>query len=141
MRDEATAKLERFISDVGFPQTLVSDGAEEFIGQDFKRVYRKQKMKLETSAPYTPQQNGKLERLWGTITPMTHCMICDANLSKTNWPYTLNMATNLKNMCFHSALGKTLYNSKYGEKPILNFVKIFGRVVYSFVEKQFRKKK
>ena len=89
---------------------------------------------------YTPQENGKIERLWGTITPMARCMIFDANLSKTYWPYALNMAANLKNMCFHSAIGKTPYESMYGEKPNLNFVKTFGCVAYSFVEKQFRKK-
>ena len=49
------------------------------------------------------------------------------------------MAANLKNMCFHSAIGKTPYESMYGEKPNLNFVKTFGCVAYSFVEKQFRK--
>ena len=110
------------------------------MGQDFRRVCRKQKIRLKTSAPYTPQENGKIERLWGTITPMARCMIFDANLSKTYWPYALNMAANLKNMCFHSAIGKTPYESMYGEKPNLNFVKTFGCVAYSFVEKQFRKK-
>ena len=43
-------------------------------------------------------------------------------------------------MCFHSAICKTHYESMYGEKPNLNFVKVFGRVAYSFVQKQFRKK-
>ena len=95
---------------------------------------------METSAPYTPQENGKIERLWGTITPMARCMIFDANLLKTYWHYAVNMAANLKKMCFHSAIGKTPYDSMYGEKPNLNFVKTFGCVAYSFVEKQFRKK-
>ena len=133
-RDEATEKLEKFIADIGVLQTLVSDGAGEYIGQDFKQICRKQRIKLETSAPYTPQENGKIERVWGTITPMAGCMIFDANLSKTFWPYALNMATNPKNMCFHSAIGKTPYESMYGEKPNRNFVKTFG------CEKQFRKK-
>ena len=43
-------------------------------------------------------------------------------------------------MCFHSAIGKTPYESKYGEKPNLKFVKTFGCVAYSFVDKPFRKK-
>ena len=139
-RDEATEKIERFIADIGVPQILVSDGAGENIGQDFKRVCKKQKIRLETSAPYTPQKNGKIERLWGTITPMARCMIFDANLSKTVCPYALKVATSLKNMCFLSAIGKTPYKSMYGEKANLNFVKTFEYVAYRFVEKQFRKK-
>ena len=50
------------------------------------------------------------------------------------------MATNLKNLCFHPAIGKTPYEFTYGEKPNLNFLKTFGCVAYSFVEKQFSKK-
>ena len=71
---------------------------------------------------------------------MARCMIFDANLSKTYWLYALNMAANLKNMCFHSAIGKTPYESMYGEKPNPVFVKTFGCVAYSFVEEQFREK-
>ena len=135
-RDEATEKLERFIADIGVPPTLVSDGAGEYIGQDFMRVCRKQKIRMETSAPCIPQENGKIERLWA----MARYMIFDANLSKTYWPYAPNMATYLKNMFFHSAIGNTPYESMYGEKLNLNFVKTFGCVAYSYVEKQFRKK-
>ena len=70
---------------------------------------------------------------------MARCMIFDANLSKTYWPYAPNMAANLKNICFHSAIGKTPYESMYGEKPNPNFKKKNGCVAYSFVEKQFCK--
>ena len=59
---------------------------------------------------------------------MAGCMIFDANLSKTYWLYALNVATNLKNMGFHSAIGKTPYESMYGEKPNPNFVKVFEGV-------------
>ena len=106
-RDGATEKMESFIANIGVPQTLISDGAGEYIGQDFKQVCRKQKIRLKTSAPYTPQENGKIEKVWGTITPMARCMIFDANLSKTYWHYALNNATNLKKMYLHSAIGKT----------------------------------
>ena len=63
--DEATEKIERFIVNVGFPHTLISDGAGEYIGQKIRRVCRKQKLDLETSAPYFPQENGRIERVCG----------------------------------------------------------------------------
>ena len=46
-RDEATEKFERKIADIGVPQTLLSDGAGECIGQDFRRVCKKQKIRLK----------------------------------------------------------------------------------------------
>ena len=64
-RDEATEKMERFPADIGVPQTLVSDGAGEYIGHVFRRVCWKQKIRLETSALYTPQENGKIKKVVG----------------------------------------------------------------------------
>ena len=57
-RDEAAEILKRFTKDTGVPQTLVSDGAGEYIHQEFRRNCRKQKKKLETWDPYTAQENG-----------------------------------------------------------------------------------
>ena len=78
--------------------------------------------------------------VWGTITPLARCINFDANLLKTYWPYAPNMATNLKNMCFHSVIGKTPYESMYGENTNLNFVKTFGCVAYSFYGKTVSQK-
>ena len=44
-RDEATEKVERFIADIGVSPTLVSDGAREYIRQEFRRVCWKLKKK------------------------------------------------------------------------------------------------
>ena len=84
------------------------------------RVCRKQKIRLETSAPYTPQENGKIKRVGGTITQMARCIILDAILMKTYWLHALDMATK-KNMCFHSAIGKTAYKLGMGKNPNLIF--------------------
>ena len=76
----------------------------------------------------------------GTITLLARCMIFVTNLSKNYWPYALNMATNLKNICFPSVIGKSPWESMFGEKTNLNFVKTFGCVAYSVAVKRFRKK-
>ena len=62
---DAVTELERFVAYIGVPQILVSDGTGEYISQEYMRVCRKQKIRLETSAPCTPQENGKIERVWG----------------------------------------------------------------------------
>ena len=81
-------------------------------------------------APYTLEENGKIERMWGATTPMVCCMIFDANLSKTYLSYALYMATKLKSLCGHSAKGKTPYESMCGEKHNLNFMKTLHVYVY-----------
>ena len=62
-RNEVIEKLELFIADVGSPGTLVSDGAQEYKSRGFNEVCRKNGIRQEYSAPYTPQENGKIERV------------------------------------------------------------------------------
>ena len=64
-RDEAFEKFEQFFANIGQPGTLACDGAGEFVLNDIKQLCRRKGVRLEFSAPYTPQENGKVERNWG----------------------------------------------------------------------------
>ena len=107
-KDEVTAKLQRFIIDVGRPGTLVSDGSLEFKTKQFSDLCTSNGIEQEFSAPYTPEENGKIERAWGTVTGMTRCMMATAGVPKQFWPFALSTAIYLKNRSIHSAHGKTL---------------------------------
>ena len=39
----------------------------EFKGSDFQKILNKNNIKFTTTTPYTPQQNGKIERWWQTF--------------------------------------------------------------------------
>ena len=139
-REETLEKVQQFCADVGKPRVLVTDGASEFISKEIKSWYRTKGIRTELSAPYTPEENGKIERTWGTVVGMARCIIHDAGLSKEYWIYALNYAFHLKNMCLHSAINKTPYEVMYKVKPNVSFLKVFGCKVYAFIEKQFRTK-
>ena len=62
-RDEVLDNFKQFCADVGKPGTLVSDGGGEYISEEFKRYCRNQGIRFENSAPYTPHENGKIERI------------------------------------------------------------------------------
>ena len=64
-KHEVTAKLQRFIIDVGRPGTLVSDGALEFKSKHLSDLCTSNGIKQEFSAPHTREENGKIERVWG----------------------------------------------------------------------------
>ncbi len=61
--NEVLERLEIFRADVGKPQKLVSDGALEFKSRGFSDVCRKNGIRQDFSALYTPQENGKIERV------------------------------------------------------------------------------
>ena len=91
-RDECLQYFQQFCADLGTPQTLVGDGAKEFSSTQFSRFCRENKVRLENSAPYTPEENGKVERKWGTTTGMTRCLLENAGLGKEYWTYAMNYA-------------------------------------------------
>ena len=105
--------LDKFCADVGKPGTLVSDGGGEYISNEFKRYCRNQGFRFENSALYTPQEIGKIERIWGTSVAMARCFLDIACLDKKYWTYALNMVFYVKNMFLHSALEKTPFEMVY----------------------------
>ena len=137
-RVEVIEKLELFIADVGSPRTLVSDGAQEYKSRGFNEVSGKNGIRQEYSAPCTPQVNGKIERVWGTVTGMARCMLETAGLPKQLWPYALAKSFYVKNRCFHSEHNSTPYEMFFGERPNLSEMQLFG--CRAFVLTKDRKK-
>ena len=74
--------FKQFCADVGKRHTLVCDGGGEHISNEFKRYCRNQWIRFERSAPCTPEEIGKIERIWGTSVAMTHCFLENACLEK-----------------------------------------------------------
>ena len=137
-KDEVTTKLQRFIIDVGRPGTLVSDGALEFKLKQFSDLCTSNGIKQEFSAPYTPEENSKIERARGTVTGMTRCMMATAGVPKQFSPFALSTAIYLKNRSIHSAHGKTPFEMFHGRKPDLSHLHVFG--CQPFVLNEVRKK-
>ena len=64
-RDEAIEKVEQFFADKGQTRTSVCVGAEVYVSTDIKQLCRQKVVRLEFSASYAPQENGKVEKNLG----------------------------------------------------------------------------
>lgn len=49
------------------PHCITIDNGGEFIGNDFQKVLKKFKIEDYRTHPYTPEENGKIERWWRTM--------------------------------------------------------------------------
>lgn len=49
------------------PKTVISDNGKEFTGKDFQDKLKEYGVESHTTSPYTPEENGKVERFWRTI--------------------------------------------------------------------------
>lgn len=117
------------------------DNGTEFINQNLTKHFSKQGIVFERISPYTPEQNGYIERDNRTVQEYARTMLLESGLSKSLWPeavrtavYMLNRSPNSKNPEI------TAYENWFGEKPQLGHVKVFGTIGYAHIPKIARKK-
>ena len=139
-KDTVSAR-KKFIADTaphGRIKSLRSDNGSEFKSNDFQRLLSDKGIRHETSAPYSPHQNGTAERNWQTLFEMARCMLIENNLPKSLWTYTVMTAAVIRNRCFNNRLKQTPYYMITGRKHDLSKMNIFGSTRYA--DKNLKKK-
>ena len=117
-----------------------SDNGGEFINTELDTFYQSKGIKSETSVPYTPQQNGKAERLNRTLLDKARPMLADANLPKFLWAEAIVTANYLRNRSPISSQDTTPYELFHGTKPDLSHLRTFGARAYAHVPTVLRTK-
>ena len=74
-----------------------SDRRGEFMSAEFMAILEEHSICRETSAPYTPQQNGLTERMNQTLIGGVHAMLQHSRLSKGFWAEALTVTTHVFN--------------------------------------------
>jgi hypothetical protein len=85
-------------------KTLRFDNRGKFVSKKFDNFLHECGIQRQTSAPYTPQQNGVAERANRTIMECTKSMIRAQGLDLEFWAEAVNTAVYIKNPCPSKAL-------------------------------------
>ena len=96
---------------------LRSDNGTEFTSDKFKSLMVKKQICHETSAPYSPHQNGTAERSWRSLFEMARCLLLDSKLPKSLWTYAVMASAYIRNRCYNPRTGKTPYELLTGVRP------------------------
>ncbi|SCZ88747.1 BZ3500_MvSof-1268-A1-R1_Chr2-1g04610 [Microbotryum saponariae] len=116
-----------------------TDNGNEFTNKLIGADFQSQGILHETSAPYTPQQNGTVERFNGSLMAIVRAVLAASKLSWKYWSYAMEYATFVANRVLHSKLdGKTAYEVFYGKKPKVSHFRPFGSTVFAQVPKSKR---
>jgi hypothetical protein len=108
-------------------KTLRSDNGGEFVSKKFDNFLHECGIQRQTSAPYTPQQNGVAKRANRTIMECARSMICAQGLDLEFWAEVVNMTIYIKNQCPTKALeSKTPQEAWTGRKPNVSHLRVFG---------------
>jgi Reverse transcriptase (RNA-dependent DNA polymerase)/gag-polypeptide of LTR copia-type/Integrase core domain/GAG-pre-integrase domain/Domain of unknown function (DUF4219) len=92
----------------------------------------------ETTAPYSPDQNGVAERANRTIMERVKAIIAEAKLDKRLWMEIAETVVYLKNRSPTSAVATTPYELWHGVKPNLSHLRIIGSTAYVHIPKEKR---
>jgi transposase InsO family protein len=122
------------------PKTLRCDRGTEYTDQRVRGFLKKCGIRLQLTAPYSPQQNGKAERKNRYLTEMARCMIIDAGMPNEFWGEAIVTANYIQNRLPTRSSSITPYEAFFGKKPELSHVRVFGQSAYAMVPKQQRRK-
>ena len=110
---------------------LRTDNGGEFTSKEFISFCSEHVIQRHFSTPYTPQQNGVVERKNRTILDMTRAMLKNKNLPKVFWGEAISTAVYLLNRAPTKSLeGKTPYEGWIGRQPSVEHLKVFGCIVF-----------
>lgn len=134
-KSDVVQATENFLADVapyGNVKCIRSDNGTEFTNNEFRALLRKNKIRHETSCPYSPHQNGVAEREGRTLFEMARFKLIDGNAPKSLWHLAVQEAAYTRNRCFNKHTGTTPYTAMTGEKCDLSKVHKFGSECYTY---------
>jgi transposase InsO family protein len=104
-----------------------SDNRTEFRNTQVEEFLDQEGIKHEFSTPYTPQQNGAVERKNRTLIDMARIMLDEYKTSDLFWCKAINIACHVINRLYlHKKLKKTSYELLTGNKPKVLYFRVFG---------------
>jgi transposase InsO family protein len=113
-----------------------SDNGSEFKNLQVEEYLEEEGIKHEFSAPYTPQQNGVVERKNRTLIDMARTMLGEFKTPERFWSEAMNTTCHAINrLCLHRLLKKTSYELLTGNKPNVSYFHVFGSKCYILVKK------
>lgn len=111
------------------------DNGTELVNRRITDLLKNGGIQIENIVPYTPEQNGRIERDNRTIQESARTMLIASGLPKRTATYLLNRTTNSR------CPGSTPYEKWFDRKPYLDHIKIFGTECFVQIPKQNGRKK
>jgi hypothetical protein len=122
-------------------KTLRTDHGKEFSNVEFDLLLEREGILRETSTPYTPQQNGYIERDNRTICESARSMLHLHNIPMKLWAELVHTAVYLLNRTINHQVGYTTpYELWFHHKPTVSHYRTFGTIAYIFIDKSLRTK-
>nr|GFA90438.1 hypothetical protein [Tanacetum cinerariifolium] len=112
-------------------KTLRGDREGEFTSMEFTNFCKENGITRHLTAPYSPQQNGVMERRNRTVMEMARSLLKGRNVPGEFWGEAVRHAVYLLNCLPSKSFPNiTPYEAWYGKKPNLKHLKTFSCIVF-----------
>ncbi|KAL8112462.1 hypothetical protein AgCh_019968 [Apium graveolens] len=131
-KDEAFEAFKRFRAKVekgtkAKIKTFRTDRGGEFTSKSFNAYYEEAGITRQLTAPYSPQQNGVVERRNRTVVEMARSFLKEKSLPAIFWAEAVRYSVYILNRLPTRALSRvTPYEAWTGRKPDMGHIRIFG---------------
>jgi transposase InsO family protein len=144
-KSSVASELKRVLNELetqcGFKvKTLRSDRGGEYLNTELKDFFASKGIIHQTTAPHTPQQNGKAERLNRTLIERTRTLLVESQLPISLWAEAVSTVNYLRNISPSTGRDITPFEAFYGNKPDVSALRVFGCVAYALTPKELRQK-
>ena len=100
---------------------LRSDNSGEFFSNELLHICSQSGIQVHHLVPYTPQQNGVVERKNQSLKEMTTCMLESNKLDANLWAESMNSIAYIYNIFPHSSMeGNTSFKAYFRHKSDLS---------------------
>jgi transposase InsO family protein len=111
---------------------LRTDNGGEFTVAEFASYYADEGVQRHYSVPYSPQQNGGIERRNQTIVGMTQTLLKQRGMPAVFWGEAVVTTVYILNRSPTKALnGRTPYEAWYGRKPAVSHLRVFDCLMFT----------
>jgi transposase InsO family protein len=112
-----------------------SDNGTEFKNSQIEGFLEEEGIKHEFSSPYTPQQNGVVERKNRTLLDMARTMLDEYKTPDRFWVEAINTACYSNRLYLHRILKKTSYELLTSKNPNVSYFGVFGSKCFILIKR------
>jgi hypothetical protein len=121
-------------------QRLRIDNGGKYVNNNFTSYCTTQGIQMQHTVPYTPQQNGVVERKNHTLKEMANCMIQSKGLSLNYWAKAINCANYIVNRTPTKALKNIKPEESWTKiKLDVSHFCVFGSIAWAHIPDEKRK--
>lgn len=109
-----------------------TDGGADYLGERRTRWIALKGIVHQTTAPYTPQQNGVAERYNRVLTERVMALLADSKLPAKWWAEAVVTANYLSNRVPHRGCDTTPYEAFHNARPDVSHLRVFGCKAWAY---------